>query len=276
MACGFEVYQRAGAMLTKLSIGTMVRIIYKVVDNNKGAPMNASSLPSYDFLRAGRALGQLLKNPDDLPQVFTLIDAVSGTAPHRLLWRFSREPNGKRLLRERPDISKVLADRDGLRKLPDGSLGRAYLAFVESEGISPEGIVEASAQGVPGEHQPGALLYVKERMRDTHDLWHTATGYKGDVAGEIGLLSFTLAQNFHMGVAFIVGAALVRGFAIDTSRLIVDGYRRGMKAKWLPALDWESLLPKPLGEVRAMLDLGSPPEYSPVRTTDLRAQGLLA
>jgi ubiquinone biosynthesis protein COQ4 len=234
------------------------------------------SLPSYDLPRAARALRKLLRDPDDLPQVFTLIDSISGTAPHRLLWGFRRDETGQRLLRERPDISRQLADRDGLRKLPEGSLGRAYLAFVESEGISAEGIREASAAGIAEQERSSSLLYVKERMRDTHDLWHAATGYQGDVAGEIGLLSFTLAQNWHAGVALIVAAAFVKGFEVDTTRIIPDGFRRGRAAKWLPAQDWEALLPLPLEEVRARLGLGAPPVYTPVRTTQLRAQGLLS
>jgi ubiquinone biosynthesis protein COQ4 len=234
------------------------------------------ALPNYDLPRAARALGKLLKDPDDLPQVFTLIDAISGTAPHRLLWGFKRDETGKRLLRERPDIVTRLADREGLRELPEGSLGRAYLDFVESEGISAEGIRAASAEGIAAQDRASSLLYVKERMRDTHDLWHTVTGYKGDVAGEIGLLSFTLAQNWHAGVALIVGAALVKGFSVDTTRIIPDGFRRGRAARWLPAQDWEALLRLPLAEVRARLGLGAPPVYTPIRTTELRAQGLLS
>jgi ubiquinone biosynthesis protein COQ4 len=239
--------------------------------------MNLSaSLPSYDVPRAARALGALLRDPDDLPQVFTLIDAISGTAPHRLLWRFKRDATGARLLRERPDIVKYLGDRKWLRQQPEGSLARAYLAFVESEGISAEGIRTASGEGIPERHDVGDLLYVKERMRDTHDLWHTVTGYKGDVVGETALLAFTLAQNFHAGVALIVATALVKGFGVDTTRIIPDGYRRGRAAKWLPAQDWEAMLPLPLSEVRQRLGLGAPPVYTPVRTTELRAQGLLA
>jgi ubiquinone biosynthesis protein COQ4 len=233
------------------------------------------SLPHYDLARAGRALAKLLRDPDDLPQVFTLIDAISGTAPQRLLRGFRKSSTGARLLRERPDIVARLADRPWLRALPDGSLGRAYLAFVESEGISAEGIRTASTEGVPEQKQPDDLLYVKERMRDTHDLWHAATGYKGDVVGEIALLAFTLAQNWNPGVALIVATALVKGFAVQTTRVVPEGYRRGRAAEWLPAQDWEALLPLPLGQVRARLSLGAPPVYTPIRTSELRAQGLI-
>ena len=47
-------------------------------------------LPRFHLPRAGRALAALLRDPDDLPQVFTLIDSISGTAPHRLLLAFRR------------------------------------------------------------------------------------------------------------------------------------------------------------------------------------------
>ena len=231
-------------------------------------------LPHYDFPRAGRALSALMRDPDDLPQVFTLIEAISGTAPHRLLRKFRRTPVGRRILREKPEIVPILADRSALRALPEGSLGRAYLAFVESEGISPEGIRDASLKN--GELKiPEAFAYLHSRMRDTHDLWHAATGYKGDVRGELALLAFTLAQNWNAGVALIVGTAIVRGLGGGATGMIHDGYRRGRAAAWLPAQDWESLLPLPLQEVRARLNLASPAEYVPLRTTELRAQGVI-
>jgi ubiquinone biosynthesis protein COQ4 len=231
-------------------------------------------LPHYDFPRAGRALSALMRDPDDLPQVFTLIEAISGTAPHRLLRGFGRTAAGRRILREEPDIVPILEDRAALRALPEGSLGRAYLAFVESEGISAEGIRDASLKNRKL-NVPEAFAYLHGRMRDTHDLWHAATGYKGDVRGELALLAFTLAQNWNTGVALIVATAIVRGLGGGATEMIRDGYRRGRGAAWLPSQDWESLLPLPLHEVRARLKLGAPAEYVPLRTTELRAQGVI-
>ena len=235
------------------------------------------ALPRYDLPRAGRALAALLRDPDDLPQVFTLIDAVSGTAPHRLLFRFRRAEHGKRLLRERPDISRVLADREALRALPAGSLGRAYLDFVESEGITAEGIRDASleAESRSERRRPKMFLYLHQRMRDTHDLWHTVTGYKGDVAGELALLAFTLAQNWNSAVALIVFTAVAKGLGSGYVEFIFDGWRRGRASAWLPSQRWEELLPLPLVEVRARLKLGAPPAYVPLRTSELRAGGVL-
>lgn len=234
--------------------------------------LDALVLPRFYPLRAGRALAALLRDPDDLPRVFDLIESISGTAPHRLLHAFRRSTDGARLLRDRPDILPRLADRAALRALPDGSLGRAYLAFVESEGITPEGIKSASEGREP---RTADFAFLNQRMRDTHDLWHTVTGYKGDVLGEVSLLAFTLAQHWNSGVALIVAAGLLKGFGrIDTS-LIREGYRRGREAAWLPAQEWEAMLPLPLEQVRRRLKLGAPPVYTPVRTGELRANGMI-
>jgi ubiquinone biosynthesis protein COQ4 len=231
--------------------------------------------PRYDLPVAGRALATLMKNPDDLPQVFTLIESMSGTSPHRLLFGFKRRATGKRLLRDKPDISPTLANRDALRKLPDGSLGRAYLAFVESEGISAEGIVQASVDGHIEGARTGAFEYLHQRMRDTHDLWHAAVGYKGDVVGELALLAFTLAQNWNSAIGMIVVAGMLKGLGHGEARQIFEGFLRGRKADWLPAQPWEELLPLQVEEVRRRLKLGPPPVYHEVRSAQLRAEGVI-
>jgi ubiquinone biosynthesis protein COQ4 len=239
--------------------------------------MNAVyALPHFDLPRASRALSALLKDPDDLPQVFKLIDSISLTAPHRLWLGFRRTESGRRMLERRPDIVPILSDREALRRLPAGSLGRAYLDFVESEGISADGIKTASIEANAYRARHEDFLYLHTRMRDTHDLWHALTGYKGDVLGELALLAFTLGQHWNTGVAMIIGAALLKGWSGELSAMVRDGHRRGRAAAWLPAQDWESLLPLPLETVRARLAIEAPPIYVPLRTSELRAQAVLA
>jgi ubiquinone biosynthesis protein COQ4 len=230
---------------------------------------------AFDFPRAARALAALLRDPDDLPQVFRLIESISGTAAVRLLYGFRRDATGARLLREQPDIVKYLGDRAWLRALPHGSLGREYLAFVERENISPEGIREASLRTDRHYARPD-VEYMRCRMRDTHDLWHAVTGYQGDLLGELSLLAFTLGQHWNSAIALIIVAGLVRGWGDGNASTILDGYRRGRAAEWLPSQDWESLLALPVDEVRARLKVGAPPSYKPVRSDELRAQGRLA
>lgn len=222
-------------------------------------------------LVALRALAALSANPDDLPKVFTIIDSMPGRSPERMLARTKANESGRRLLATKPDLGKRLADREALRALPAGTLGRAYLELAEREGITPQGIVEAS---VVGGQRPDDLRdemrFIGDRMRDTHDLWHVVTGYGADLLGEAALLAFSYAQTKSPGVGFIVLLALAKSDAV-TRPVVLEGYRRGRRADWLPAVEWESLLDRPLGEVRALLRVDDPPVYEPVTSATYHA-----
>ncbi|MET0385138.1 MAG: Coq4 family protein [Polyangiales bacterium] len=226
--------------------------------------------------RALRAIRILASNPDDTAQVFTIVEALSGTTLTRLARRMQADASGAQLLASQPDIVARLSDRDALARLPAGSLGRAYLAFVERENITADGLRDADAAGRRVAIPP-PLDFVNARLRDTHDLWHAATGYSGDVLGEASLLAFTFAQLWNPGIALIVVVALFKTLAgapgnnAQARRTIIDGFRRGLKAKWLPSQPWENLLALPLDEVRRMLALEAPPVYREVRSFELKA-----
>ena len=227
--------------------------------------------------RALRAARILAEDPDDLPQVFTIIESLSADTLSRIAARMQRSEAGRRLVASRPDIVERLADREALARLPEGTLGRAYLDFVEREKISAEGIRAAATEGMAHAAElPPPLDFVHARMRDTHDLWHAATGYSGDVLGESALLAFTFAQTWNPGIALIIVIALVKtagarnGGAV-ARRTILDGFQRGRRAAWLPGQDWESMLALPVDGARRRLRLGAPPVYTEIRSTELKA-----
>jgi len=56
--------------------------------------------------------------------------------------------------------------------------------------------------------------------------------------------------------------------------LVRQAYRRGRRAAWLPATDWEALLPRPLHEVRVELGVGEPPGYEALRSAGAPALAL--
>ena len=230
-----------------------------------------------DVPRALRALRALAADPDETSHVFTIIDSLSGRAPDHLVGLFHRDATGERLMRERPSLVPILADRARLRAMPEGSLAHAYLAFVESEGITADGLVEASEKGRTGVQQAGSELeFAGQRMRDTHDLWHTVTGYKGDLLGETSLLAFNVPQVRNPGIAMIVLLGMYRIRELRVLPMVVGGFQRGMRAVYLPAIDWEVLLPLPLAEVRSRLNIEPVSDYEPLRTASLRAEGVLA
>jgi ubiquinone biosynthesis protein COQ4 len=227
----------------------------------------ARFVSKFEVRKALTAARALVANPGDLPKVFTIIEALSGGTLARIARRMAKAESGRRLLRDKPDVVDRLEDRAALARLPEGSLGRAYLAFVESEQISAAGIRAAAVEGSSQNRElPAPLDYVHARMRDTHDLWHAVTGYQADLLGEIGLLAFTFAQTRNPGIALLLGVGLWKLSSLPGAwSLIAGGYRRGRKAAYLPAVEWESLLEQPVSEVRARLSVEAPPSYQPLR-----------
>ncbi|MCH7742450.1 MAG: ubiquinone biosynthesis protein, partial [Proteobacteria bacterium] len=50
----------------------------------------------------------------------------------------------------------------------------------------------------------------------------------------------------------------------EVKKAMWQAYRAGKKAAWLPGLDWESLLQRPLEEVRQLLNIQPPVKYQEV------------
>jgi ubiquinone biosynthesis protein COQ4 len=203
------------------------------------------------------ALRALLANPEETEHVFTIIRALSGKTLLRGCNRFTGTQTGRAVLAEQRDLLAVLQDRGYLRSLPDGSLGRHYLAFVEREALSADGLVEASLRDDVSLNP--SIAFYAARLRDMHDLWHVTCGYGRDVAGEVCLLAFTMAQTRNPGLALIVLAGTLRIARAPGGRWIIpavwSAFRAGRRAAWLPAADWERLLARPLTAVRAELNV---------------------
>jgi ubiquinone biosynthesis protein COQ4 len=216
-----------------------------------------------DWSRARRALKVLIADPERTDQVFEIVRALAGKADARVFARLLREPGGRALLVERPDLLAALSDHAALARLPEGSLGRAYLDFMVSADLSAAGLVGASMQGESDARAGYGVepAWFFDRLRDMHDLWHVLTGYGRDEAGEAANLAFTFGQIRNPGVGLIVLAAAVlgsRGDRFRWQRYLFRAWRRGRRARWLPAVRYEELLARPLGEVRAALGIDAP------------------
>lgn len=218
-------------------------------------------------LVALRAVRKLFRNPKDTALVFEVIRALSGNSLSRTARRFARTPEGARILSEQRSLLTTLLDRDALAAMPEGSLGRVYLAFCIKEGITADGLVEASTVDHPAQQRVDErTALVGMRIRDMHDLWHVVTGYQTDLLGEASLLAFSVPQIRNPGVAFIVAAAMLASGrkGAQGRRTIGAAFVRGLRAQWLVIADWEQLLRSPLEDVRQQLGLGETPDYTRV------------
>jgi ubiquinone biosynthesis protein COQ4 len=216
-----------------------------------------------ELRRAWRTLAALIADPTRTERVFELFDALGGDDGESTFRRFLAEPAGRRLFDTRPSLRVALSDRPALAALPDGSLGRAYLAHLDCYDLDPTGVLAAQERS----HQPGQLrddpdrAWFFERLNLMHDLWHVLTGYGADEAGEAAVLAFSEAQMPQRAFVVLVAAAAWLGpwgDALSWQRYLLRAWWRGRRASSLLVADWEALLPQPLAEVRAALGVEAP------------------
>jgi ubiquinone biosynthesis protein COQ4 len=223
--------------------------------------------------RAFAELRALLDDPDDTDHAIHLMYALGQHEFERHFQRFARSASGAALLAERPSLLAALADRAALERLPEGSLGRAYGAYLDANGFAPDGLLEVQNRvRVQWQRDAGtppldpARTWFRDRTILAHDLFHVLTGYGTDELGEATLLAFSHAQLGGRGQALLtVGAALEVARTLGWHFLAYDfrAWRRGRRAAWLPALPWEELLPLRLGTVRRLAGIAAASEAHP-------------
>jgi ubiquinone biosynthesis protein COQ4 len=213
-------------------------------------------------LVAMRAVRALLRNPNDTSQIFVIFRALRGRSGINAYRRFTASATGQRVLAERRDLLPRLEDRAALAALPDGSVGRAYLAFMEQENLSADGLVMASPQGDPETMLPDPARF-RDRMRDAHDLTHILTGYGRDPLGELCLLAFMNRHTSNLGQLLIIAMSWKR-LPRPARAAVRQAWRQGIAPHWFPGLDFEALLPRPLDAVRRELGVPAPTRYSAI------------
>jgi ubiquinone biosynthesis protein COQ4 len=183
------------------------------------------------------------------------------------------DPTAAEILEQRRSLLPVLSDRERLRALPEGSLGRQYALFMDAERITADGL-EAASLVNQSEFYDERARCLSDRLRDMHDLWHVVTGYGRDLVGEAALLAFTYGQTRNRGVGFIVAIGALKFWQEgrrDVARVVYDGWRRGRRAAFLPAADWEALLARPLERIRRELRIEPPPAYEAAFSDEAQA-----
>lgn len=217
-------------------------------------------LHPFTALRAIRYMTQHPGDPANTRQVFVILRAMRGRSGLTALRRFAASPTGADLLRRRPSLLAALCDRAGLARLPEGSVGRNYLTFMEGEMLSAEALVEATVDR-EGDGAPPELRFFRARMRDAHDLTHVLTGYGRDPLGEFCLMTYMYAHSRNLGMLMIAGLGWLK-MPKSARAAMVEAWRNGRKARWFQDLDFEALLPRPLDEVRRQLNIASPTIYT--------------
>ena len=151
-----------------------------------------------------------------------------------------------------PDI-----DMPSLRALPDGTLGREWARLLDAQGYAPFDLPpELKAEVI---EQTFMVRYIA-----THDVMHVLTGFDTSYAGEMGVLSFTVAQGFAPGGRTQELAATLlyplfapsQRAAIRTNRRV--GRAMGEASRFLLGERWEDRLEARVEDLRAEFGVPDP------------------
>ena len=219
-------------------------------------------------MRALRAFRRLVADKEDTTQVFEIMDSLTGRSIPWGLRKLLRSPGGARLAYQRVELNEKLNDQAWLAQFAPGTVGAAYRAFMEAENLSAEGLAMQSRQVRAEIEAPNLYAWYSRRIRDIHDVWHVLTGYGRDALGEACVVSFSHAQTRSLGFLFIgLGAAnqVRRGTpSVPARRAVIEAWRNGRRARWLPAQDYETLFAEPLEAARQRLGIAHAGVYGAV------------
>lgn len=211
-------------------------------------------------LRAVRALGKLIADKEDTAQVFEIMRALSGNTVVKGYKRLLSTPQGGRLAYEREEFCQRLSDTDWLNTFGPGTVGEAYRNFIAPRGLSAEGLAAESRKTADGEiDAPHPFAWYGRRMRDVHDVWHVLTGYGTDGLGEACVVAFSYSQTKSLGFALIAHAGAHQyekiGNGLPYRKAVMEAFRNGKTAAWLPEVDYVKLFGENLDAARARLNI---------------------
>ncbi|XP_028340849.1 ubiquinone biosynthesis protein COQ4 homolog, mitochondrial isoform X1 [Physeter macrocephalus] len=141
-------------------------------------PEHIPTSPLQKALLAAGSAGMALYDPYRHDMVAVLGETTGCRTLKVLRDQMRRDPEGAQILQERPRISLSTLDLGKLRSLPEGSLGREYLRFLDVNRVSPD--TRAPTRFVDDEE----LAYVIQRYREVHDMLHTLLGMPTNILGE--------------------------------------------------------------------------------------------
>lgn len=163
-------------------------------------------------------------------------------------------------LKSHPEIAQLFEEQyiaptpnlEALLKLPSDSLGFVYASHMRAANLNPEFYRKVELQD--------DASYLALRMRQTHDIWHTVTGFGIDSAGELGLQAFQLAQNRSPLAVMLIAAITLNMIKMNSDlnplvHIIQQGYDLGYQAKPFLAQKWEEAWEKPLADWRKELNV---------------------
>jgi len=222
-------------------------------------PKYTGHVPLNVIERAGLAAGSAVMSLFD-PRRGDLIAALGeATATPYFIYRLRdamlSDPTGRRILRDRPRISSKTVSVEYLRSLPADTVGRAYVDWLDREGVSPD--TRDNVKYIDDEE----CAYVMQRYRECHDFYHAITGLPIVREGEVALKAFEFANTLlpmtglsMFAVTTLKPAERARFF----STYLPWAVSNGVRSKEVINIYWEEQLERSVDELRVELGIEKP------------------
>lgn len=161
-------------------------------------------------------------------------------------------------------------DLDELAKLPAHTLGAAFARHMRANELQVDYYEERRPRT--------RMQFLRQRMRQTHDIWHVLTGYGTDEFEEVGIQGFYAGQYMSNMAAIIAAGAFLKSiFRVRFAELqkhvdaFCEGYCAGKRAENLLAVKWEELWGESVESLRRRYCINIPGHTDTANVRELKA-----
>ncbi|KAJ1958190.1 Ubiquinone biosynthesis protein [Dipsacomyces acuminosporus] len=220
-----------------------------------------TTVPQKAFIAIGSAL-MSFGDPTDGSHIAALGDVTSNGSFGQLKRQMLSDATGRRILKERPDISFAPEQWEALGSLPESSFGYAYYTQMKRNGIS--WTTRPPVRFVDNEEDAYILL----RFRQCHDFYHTLLDMDISVVEELAIKIFEWRQtNLPVGLIASLGGPL-RLPTHEKERFFKHylpwAIQCGGASKPMINAYWEEMLERDIDEVRKEMGIWLLPERNSV------------
>lgn len=215
---------------------------------------------------------RLARNPQATKYVFMIGDTQDNIGEsERVLGRYPADPF------KSPELEALWQsgyrarryDLDELGRMPAHTLGGAYARHMKGNGLSVDYYQEKEPRN--------RMQFMRQRMRQTHDIWHVLTGFGTDEFEEVGIQGFYAGQ-FVSSMSGIIGAgaflkSIMRARFNELGKhmdAFCEGYCAGKRAENLLAVKWEDLWGEPLETLRRRYRIDVPGRTQSNKVVELK------
>ncbi len=203
-----------------------------------------------DLLLTLNAIRITMADSTRVDQVHVVEETACRSAFQRAHQRLQSTPEGRELLASRPELNEDQVDLDALRKLPRSTLGGAYVAHLDDNGLS------AATQAVQTRYVPDPdLAYLVRRFRQTHDVWHPLIALGVAPHEEVLVHAFSYGQlRLPLSALVLLFGGLKHGVLerrwTMLRRTMLETYRSGRDAHDLIGVHWEKMWDTSIEDLR--------------------------